>query len=616
MSFKGNKNRIYILNFALIVFAVFARIAQISGMVLIIDIMLLISLPILDIRKAVDRRGKIVLYLNCLFAFFLWCFIYVSDPVFSRFLIMILAASYYSVGRLRKESASYDITANMCTFMVMLFMRTAPETNLVLVYIIHFSFFYLIVKGLDYVLPKFVAYPATLIPVLFLKIVNYYFFKYRFSYLGINDFLQLPTFLTIADNYCFTINEYTVVLLIVSVITLLLLFLLQKKNGIKERTRRKGIAFMAESIIPFVILGVHGNYTSRSMGQIVYQSEAEAFSQSVIDTLMFKLAWVDVDKEKAKLSGIESDEDTEVKPNIIVVLGESIADTMSTYDVSYSEDPFTVFRDIAPSDSVKGELKVNVLGGGTAISEWEIMTGLSVESIGGAISPFSFLKTDHSFTSDPLYDGYKKVLVHPGYKTGYNRDKVYDIFGFNERYFVDDIPLKRDMFGNYRRDADTYDFAKKILSDSKEPVFMSLVTIECHGMYEYDIPADMRIEELHGYADASVYASVEKDALNALSGFVEYLKAHPEEPTLLVFYGDHNPAISGEMKEPYVTPYLVYSNFSELSDMPESLSMGKLLPYSFKAAGLPLSKWEKYVIESGDIPDEKMTMARIKKGDF
>ena len=203
-------------------------------------------------------------------------------------------------------------------------------------------------------------------------------------------------------------------------------------------------------------------------------------------------------------------------------------------------------------------------------------------------------------------------MVHPGLSTGYSRDKTYKAFGFDELYFSDNIPIIKRAYSTFRCDVDAYTKAEELLKENDKPVFMSLVTIEAHGGYDYHVPDDEKIHELSGMEDASIYATAEKDSLEALSSFINYLRKHSDEKTIVVFYGDHNPSLSAEKIDAYRVPFLIFSNFGKLGAT-DNVTIENLLPKALQAANQPLSAWEKYVLSlHGDSPDKDIALIRIK----
>ena len=103
----------------------------------------------------------------------------------------------------------------------------------------------------------------------------------------------------------------------------------------------------------------------------------------------------------------------------------------------------------------------------------------------------------------------------------------------------------------------------------------------------------------------------------ALEELIEYLDAHPEYPTLLVFFGDHYPSDlimpSDGKRIVYETPYMVYCNYKKIQRLPENLDLSLLFPNVKKAADLPLTSWEQYLLSlDGKLADRDMVIAKIR----
>ena len=155
------------------------------------------------------------------------------------------------------------------------------------------------------------------------------------------------------------------------------------------------------------------------------------------------------------------------------------------------------------------------------------------------------------------------------------------------------------------------------------------VTMQNHGGYDNegmgDEPICVQVEEQDGLDEETlehlqVYLTLMDHSTKALEELIEYLDAHPEYPTLLVFFGDHYPSDlimpSDGKKIVYETPYMVYCNYQKIQKLPENLDLSLLYPNVKKAADLPLTSWEKYLLSlNGQLADRDMVIARIRGKD-
>lgn len=317
----------------------------------------------------------------------------------------------------------------------------------------------------------------------------------------------------------------------------------------------------------------------------------------------------------------------EVKPTVIVVMDESFSD-FSLYDglgVGY-EGPA---RLKGVGDALyTGYVYSSVIGGGTCNSEFEFLTGASMGFVGTQNQPYMMHNLSEVDSLPKQFEGlgYSATAIHPNLAMNWNRDVVYPQLGF-ERFldinaFADDAPIRHMGV----TDQVTYDKILEQLSSDNSPQFIFDVTMQNHGGYEtWDLPEDERLDyDLswlnERFEDSSIvigdqvmeYISLIESSDRDLSAFIEELRAL-DRPVVLVFFGDHQPAIGsqlaslqvdaqgqasspGFMPQMYSTPYMIWANYdvagndqtSQRRDLGIS-SLAALLNYSI---GAPLSDWQ------------------------
>lgn len=82
-------------------------------------------------------------------------------------------------------------------------------------------------------------------------------------------------------------------------------------------------------------------------------------------------------------------------PNIIIVQLESFLDPLWIEDIEYTEDPIPNFRNISNNYS-SGILNVPTIGGGTANTEFEVITGMSMDFFAAGEFPYNTLVSKKS----------------------------------------------------------------------------------------------------------------------------------------------------------------------------------------------------------------------------
>ena len=315
----------------------------------------------------------------------------------------------------------------------------------------------------------------------------------------------------------------------------------------------------------------------------------------------------------------QSDEKTytapQVQPNVVFVMCEAFSDLSDEPVFSWTpeDDPLYGFRQVADSDrAVSGHLIVNNFGAGTANTEFDVMTGIATEQL-GVNSAFRAVRRNlNSLPRAFARAGYEAYFLHPGYRWYYNRESVYGYLGIEDCVFADAFSVG-DYKGPTVSDAA---FLDRLISDlgtrlsGDAPVFAFGVTIQNHQSYTYTkygevppVPTNAVLTAQEEEA-LSVYLQGVRDSSAMLLRLTEYLD-RLDEPVLLVFWGDHRPALlenygvyralglSMDGLEAYQTPYLLWANrtyaascdFSAL-ELAETINANYLGAAVYELAGL------------------------------
>ena len=303
----------------------------------------------------------------------------------------------------------------------------------------------------------------------------------------------------------------------------------------------------------------------------------------------------------------ESDTQVDKQPNIILILSESFFDVTQLPGVAYDGDPLSAFHDLQ-REGISGTFYTRSLGYGTCNIELEILTGMNTGLLWGEdlynMEPevFSRLPSVPSVLSD---NGYSTTMVHMYNDSIYHRTPMFEAMGFDKSYFQEDFAaidpkagdedyLEGQRQGSFYSDS----YLSQLLIDLYEkgkgdsPQFLYGISMENHAPYD---SAKYSSEELtvtfqtnlKGQAREMLQAVCQgsHDASEALGELADYFREQ-EEPTIIVFFGDHRPGVgltdggtvysklgmcsadysrwsSQEMKELYSTDYLIWSNDPE-----------------------------------------------------
>lgn len=140
----------------------------------------------------------------------------------------------------------------------------------------------------------------------------------------------------------------------------------------------------------------------------------------------------------------------------MVVMNESFSD-LTTYLEGYetSTDPMPYVRSLMKhGDVVSGTCAVSSdMGTGTANSEFEFLTGNSMAYFKGNTPYVQFIDTETPSLASLLAGrGYSTMAMHAYERAGYNRVKVYDRFGFETYKGIEDFDVDLDYARGYPTD--------------------------------------------------------------------------------------------------------------------------------------------------------------------
>lgn len=319
-------------------------------------------------------------------------------------------------------------------------------------------------------------------------------------------------------------------------------------------------------------------------------------------------------------------EATEESPNIVVVMNESFSD-LTSYLEGYetSTDPMPFVRSLMQQENViSGTCAVSSdMGTGTANSEFEFLTGNSMAYFRGNTPYVQFIDTETpSLASKLAGRGYRTQAMHAYERAGYNRVKVYDRFGFQQYKGIEDFDVDIDVARGYPTDETNY---RQLIKDFEEnrggaPQFLFNITMQNHGGYyasDYEWPVRVHeVAPVESYDDSVIaYESSVRMADDALRQLISYLET-VDEPTVLLFFGDHEPRLSNEFYSSWFTdengldlettaqlhktPFFIWGNYDLNTDAAakgSTVSLNYLSTVLFQAAGIKLSPYQEYLAD-------------------
>ena len=260
----------------------------------------------------------------------------------------------------------------------------------------------------------------------------------------------------------------------------------------------------------------------------------------------------------------EPDADAIQPTNIIMVMDEAFSD-LRTVGVDGSIDVMP-FIDSLDENTLEGLLYASVYGGGTCNTEFEALTGNTLAFLGTGAYPYTSNVTGPLFSLASYFSGldYVTESFHANKATNWNRDRVYPYLGFDAFHAIGDYPTLTEDSYIHLHPADFVDFRyieSRKVEIGGQPSFLFCVTMQNHSDYLTFENLDEAETVAENGAElpqpVRVYLSLVKESDDAVKQLVETYR-DADEPTMIIFFGDHRPGMTGESVEAIYTDVQYY----------------------------------------------------------
>lgn len=421
-----------------------------------------------------------------------------------------------------------------------------------------------------------------------LGIINGCILSNRVTPFGFTDLKCINDLFAMNNTNYFTAEEATIVVIGLGLFALFCAVLFIK--GPRYQGRIHKIVVLA-SIVSVMFIGLPVTTSAAQNANVVasyFSNIAQGyenygfiygFSSSVVDRGMSKPddyteEHVAEITDKAESSKQETTVTKDEAPNIICVLLESFCDPDEIKFLHYNDDPIPTFHKLEENYST-GYLTVPVVGAGTANSEFEVLTGMSMQYFGTGEYPYKTIlkKTDCESTAADLASiGYGTHAVHNNGGNFYSRVNAFSMMGFDT--FTSKELMNIQTYtpnGSWATDDILVDETIKTLdSTPNQPDFTYTITVGTHG----DYPKEQVIENPKYTANGAFDEETKNqwtyyiNQLNEVDTFMADLidkVSKRDENTVIVFFGDHLPTMglqdsdmrSGDI---YKTKYVTWNN--------------------------------------------------------
>ena len=457
-------------------------------------------------------------------------------------------------------------------------------------------------------------------------LVNHYVLRFRGRILFPADVASWKTAANVADAFDFSIDVYMEQAAVLLVAYLFLVWMCQPQPKRDRLPLPVGIvawvfcigysfAFFFTGMLPAL-----GIYTQQ------WVTQANGFLLNF--TVALRYSSVDkpddyshdlVLKLMDEYPSVEGDPDRTEPINIIVVMNESFSDLTIFDKLEVSQDP-TPFLHSLSGNTIKGWMYSPVTGGGTASVEFEYLTGFAtIFQPPHTVAYQLYTKEGMPSLASLLgVNGYESTAFHPYKSSGWNRPIVYNNMRFDNQLYQEDVD-NAYLIRNYISDQSDYETIFQITdAEQGDPQFIFNVTMQNHSSYAQgwnNLEKTVTVSDELRQADYSSeqYLSLVLESDQAL----EQLVAHYEqssEPTMIVFFGDHQPPLKNafyealygkplsertteEVMQQYQVPFFIWTNYDIEEQEGLVISPNYLGVLTAQMAGMPLTGFMNFLFQ-------------------
>ena len=468
---------------------------------------------------------------------------------------------------------------------------------------------------------------------LIIGLLNYFVVQFRSNPVMPWDIFSIKTAASVANNYQYTLAPHAINCVIIFIVLIAVCQIFPKKYNFSWKP------CIAGAIISLAMLIALGNYVQTDecvskfrIYNILFTPNTMTYKDGTVVAFLLQCRYMSVDTpdgytpenaEHLLADAATSKNDANVSsdklPNIIVVMNEAFSDLSVLDEYTTNEDEIPFIRSLmsGAENTVSGYMDVSVLGGNTANTEFEFLTGDSMAFLPQGCIPYQqFIHEQTDSMATSLKDmGYRTIAMHPYRAKGWDRHEVYEYFGFDHYYSQSDFTEPHILRQYISDQADVEKVIEIYEEDPDTPLFMFNVTMQNHSSYTdaYDnFTPGIEVEGSDSFA-LNQYLSLLRESDRSLEYLISYFE-QTNDPTIIVFFGDHQPTNSvvspiyklndrsvsslseEELRSRYQVPYIIHANFDieETTDL--TMSSNYLGVKTLDIAGLPLTAYQQFLV--------------------
>ena len=420
-------------------------------------------------------------------------------------------------------------------------------------------------------------------------IINFVLLFFRVTPFTSSDLLLIRDGLDVATKYLNTFHYIAIGILIVTVITLFVLFFLKTS----QTERKPKYIHSIPIILGALLLTWGGVLLGQSTGllETAFRELSQSylkngfiycFGASLLNTGISKPSDYSAEVMEQLTENYEIQTESEEgvtyyshKPNIVIVQLESFFNVNRLKDVKFSSNPLPNLTKIM-EEYPSGAFSMPVVGAGTVNSEFEVLTGMNIDDFGIGEYPYKTIVKEtacESLAYNLKSYGYHAFAIHNNTGDFYDRNLVYPNLGFDTFTSVEYMWTDSYTPMDWAKDSILTEEIETALDSTGGQDFVFTVSVQGHGSY----PSDSSVKYTHhvtvssdtitdeAYMDQLSYYVNQLYEMDQFIGDLMDMLRNRHEPTILVMYGDHCPSLdltdekltSGTI---YDTEYFIWNN--------------------------------------------------------
>lgn len=352
------------------------------------------------------------------------------------------------------------------------------------------------------------------------------------------------------------------------------------QGKIKYQIVIPGILVGALAFAGITQLALEKRVLSNYFGNIAFAYEDYGYPYCLATTIFKTGIGCPRDYNKAEIARIQRTEENlpltkeeGKRPNILFLQLESFFDPKLVNYLNISEDPIPTFRKLMKEYS-SGYFKVPSVGAGTANTEFESITGMSLHYFGPGEYPYKSILKETTCESTPYVLkelGYSTHAIHNNEANFYGRKTIFPNLGFDTFTSAEYMP-KEDLKNSlgWVKDSILTEEIIKCMDSTEEPDYVYTISVQGHGDYpgepilddpEITVSGGRSVEENNKW---EYYVNEIHEMDEFVKELTETLSEYPED-VVLVMYGDHLPTMGlsvEDVKNKYLfqTNYVIWDN--------------------------------------------------------